>query len=98
MKERVRAITSRKAGRSLESVAKDLRSYLVGWKNYFQLAETPRVFSDLDEWIRHRLRAVKLKHVRYGGRWWHTAATGLAHTALPTSTIDRLGVPRLAGR
>ena len=98
MKDRVREITCRKAGRSIESVAKDLRSYLVGWKNYFRLAATPRVFRGLDEWIRHRLRAVKLKHIRYGGRWWHTAATGLAHTALPTSTIDRLGVPRLAGR
>ena len=98
MKDRVRAITSRKAGRSIESVAKELRSYLVGWKNYFSLAETPQVFSGLDEWIRRRLRAVKLKHARYGARWWHTAATGLAHTALPTSIIDRLGVPRLAGR
>jgi group II intron reverse transcriptase/maturase len=98
MKDRVRTLTSRKAGRSIESVAKELRSYLMGWKNYFGLAETPRVFSDLDEWIRRRLRAVKLKHARYGARWWHTAATGLAHTALPTSTIDRLGVPRLAGR
>ena len=99
MKDRVREITRRKRGRSIESVAKDLRSYLVGWRNYFQLAETPRVFSDLDEWIRRRLRAVKLKHARfYGSRWWHLAATGLAHDVLPTSAIDRLGVPRLAGR
>jgi group II intron reverse transcriptase/maturase len=99
MKDRVREITCRKGGRSIESVAKDLRGYLVGWKNYFQLAETPRVFSDVDEWIRRRLRAVKLKHARfYGSRWWHFAATGLAHDVLPTSDIDRLGVPRLAGR
>jgi group II intron reverse transcriptase/maturase len=98
MKARVRAITSRKAGRSIESVTQDLRRYLVGWKNYFRLAETPHVFRDIDKWIRHRLRAVKLKHARYGGRYWRTAATGLAHTALPTSTIDGLGVPRLARR
>ena len=98
MKDRVRAITSRKAGRSIASVVQELRSYLVGWKNYFSLAETPRVFGDLDEWIRRRLRAVKLKHARNGRRWWHYAATGLAHAALPTSTIDRLGVPRLTGR
>jgi group II intron reverse transcriptase/maturase len=98
MKDRVREITSRKAGRSIESVAKDLRSYLVGWRNYFSLAETPRVFRDVDEWLRRRLRAVKLKHARYGHRWWHLAATGLAHTALPSSTIDGLGVPRLARR
>lgn len=66
MKARVRIITSRTGGRSMESVAQELRSYLVGWKNYFQLAETPRVFSDLDEWIRRRVRAVQLKQWRHG--------------------------------
>src|SRR5690606_6202360 len=44
----------------------DLRSYLGGWNEYFQLAETSRVFSGLDEWIRHRLRAVQLKQWRQG--------------------------------
>ena len=33
-----------------------------GWKAYFQLAQTPNVFRELDKWIRHRLRAVQLKH------------------------------------
>jgi group II intron reverse transcriptase/maturase len=62
MKERVRVITRRTRGRSLAQVAADLRSYLAGWKAYFRLADTPRIFSDLDEWIRHRLRAIHLKH------------------------------------
>jgi group II intron reverse transcriptase/maturase len=66
LKARVRVITSRTGGRSMESVAKELRSYLVGWKNYFQLAGTPRVFSDLDEWIRRRMRAVQLKQWKRG--------------------------------
>ena len=66
MKERVRQMTSRSGGRSLESVAKELRSYLVGWRNYFQLAEKPRVFEGLDGWIRHRLRAIQLKQWKRG--------------------------------
>jgi RNA-directed DNA polymerase len=66
MKDRVREITRRNRSQSIERVAQDLRSFLVGWKNYFRLAETPRVFSDLDEWIRHRLRALHLKHWRRG--------------------------------
>ncbi|MCA9627386.1 MAG: hypothetical protein KC766_06960, partial [Myxococcales bacterium] len=33
---------------------------------YFRLAGTPRRFSDLDEWIRHRLRAVQLKQWKRG--------------------------------
>jgi len=39
MKERVREITSRNGGRSLTQVVALLRSYLVGWKSYFRLAE-----------------------------------------------------------
>jgi group II intron reverse transcriptase/maturase len=66
MKARVRVITSRNGGRSMQSVTQDLRSYLVGWKNYFQLAETPRAFSDLDEWIRRRMRAMQLKQWKRG--------------------------------
>ncbi len=61
MKERVRRITARNGGRSLNQVAEELRDYLPGWKEYFRLAETPRVFAQLDEWFRHRLRAVQLK-------------------------------------
>jgi group II intron reverse transcriptase/maturase len=66
MQARVRLITRRTGGRSLKAVAAELRSYLVGWKLYFQLAETPRVFSDLDEWLRRRLRAVQLKQWKQG--------------------------------
>ena len=66
MKERVRAITARNGGRSIPSVIAELRSYLVGWKQYFRLAETPRILSDLDEWIRHRLRQVQLKQWKRG--------------------------------
>jgi group II intron reverse transcriptase/maturase len=66
MKERIRQITARSGGRSLESVFKELRGYLVGWKEYFRLADTPRVFRELDEWIRHRLRAIQLKQWKRG--------------------------------
>ena len=66
MKDRVRDITRRSGGRSISEVVNELRGYLVGWKNYFQLADTPRIFGDLDEWIRHRLRAIHLKQWRRG--------------------------------
>lgn len=66
MKDRVRRLTRRTCGRSLEQVVGDLRSYLVGWKNYFRLAATPNVFRELDEWIRHRLRALQLKQWKRG--------------------------------
>jgi group II intron reverse transcriptase/maturase len=64
MKDRVRSITIRH-GRSLTSIVAELRSYLVGWKNYFRIAQTPSIFRNLDGWIRHRLRAIQLKHWRH---------------------------------
>lgn len=66
MKDRVRKITRRSGGRSIPQVVTELREYLTGWKQYFQLAETPRIFRELDEWIRHRLRAVHLKQWKRG--------------------------------
>jgi group II intron reverse transcriptase/maturase len=66
MKERVRWITRRNAGRSVEQVAEELRRYLLGWREYFRLAQTPRVLGDLDQWLRHRLRALHLKHWKRG--------------------------------
>jgi len=66
MKDRVRKITRRTGGRSIPSVTQELREYLGGWREYFQLAETPRVFSDIDGWVRHRLRALQLKQWKRG--------------------------------
>jgi len=66
MKERVRKLTRRSAGRSLAQMCGPLGMYLTGWKAYFRLAETPGRLADLDGWIRHRLRAVQLKHWRRG--------------------------------
>ena len=66
MKERVRQITSRNGGRSLEHVGEELGKYLPGWKNYFQLAQTPKVFAQLDAWIGRRMRMVRLKQWKRG--------------------------------
>jgi group II intron reverse transcriptase/maturase len=65
-KRRVRAITARMGGRSLADVVADLRAYLPGWRGYFRLSETTRVFDYLDKWIRHRLRALLLKQWKRG--------------------------------
>lgn len=66
MKDRMRLFTQRVRGRSLSQIAQELRSYLVGWKRYFTLAKTPGIFGKLDEWIRHRLRAIQLKQWKCG--------------------------------
>lgn len=65
-KQRIRDITRRSGGRSLGQVIDILKAYIPGWKGYFQLAQTPRVFRELDEWLRHRLRTLHLKQWKRG--------------------------------
>jgi hypothetical protein len=65
-KQRIREITRRTRGRSLPEIVERLRAYVPGWKAYFRLAQTPKVFAELDEWMRPRMRAVQLWHWRRG--------------------------------
>jgi RNA-directed DNA polymerase len=65
-KQRIRQLTRRSGGRSMAEVIERLRPYLWGWKAYFGLAQTPGVWRSLDEWVRHRLRAIQLKHWKRG--------------------------------
>jgi RNA-directed DNA polymerase len=60
-KHRIRQLTRRSGGRSMTEVVERLRLYVLGWKGYFRLAQTPGVWKELDQWMRHRLRAVQLK-------------------------------------
>jgi len=66
LRERVRAITKRQRGRSLTQVVDELREFVPGWKAYFRLASSKRARRELDEWLRHRLRALQLRHWRRG--------------------------------
>ena len=65
-KDRIRELTPRLTGRGLGTVTERLRIFMLGWKAYFRLAQTPGVWRTLDEWIRHRLRAIRLKQWRRG--------------------------------
>jgi RNA-directed DNA polymerase len=53
---RVRELTRRTRGESLPQVVEGLRPYLIGWRNYFGFCQTPRVLTNLEAWIRRRLR------------------------------------------
>jgi RNA-directed DNA polymerase len=65
-KQRVRQLTRRSGGRSMQQVVDGLRPYLLGWKAYFGLAQTPWVWRELDEGLRHRLRAIQLRQWKRG--------------------------------
>ena len=59
---RLREITGRSRGRSLEQVIGELKVYLTGWRNYYSLNELPSLTSNLLSWIRREL----LSNVVYG--------------------------------
>jgi len=61
VKGRIREITRRNRGVSLAAVTQELNAFLTGWVTYFRYAECKGHLSRLDEWIRHKLRCVKLK-------------------------------------
>ena len=65
-KQRVRELTGRTRGRSLQQMIDDLAPYLTGWRGYFGFCETPTVLERLDGWTRRRLRAVVWKQWRRG--------------------------------
>jgi len=76
-KQRVRQLTRRSGGRGMAEVIERLRLYLLGWKAYFGLAQTPGIRRSLDEWLRHRLRAIQLKHWKRGTTmYWELRALG----------------------
>ena len=61
-KDKVRAITQRKRGVKFEQVIKELNNIIVGWTNYFRLANRwLGNLRDLDCWIRRKLRCYRLK-------------------------------------
>jgi group II intron reverse transcriptase/maturase len=66
MKGRVRELTRRSRGISLERMIAELNRFLRGWLGYFRLIETPSVLEQLDSWIRRKLRCFLLKHWRPG--------------------------------
>jgi len=66
LKAKVRDLPRRTCGQSLSQVAKELSSYLIGWRGYFGFCETPSVLRKLDQWIRRRLRAILWKQWKRG--------------------------------
>ena len=50
-------MTCRTRGISLPQLIEELTPYLIGWRGYFGFCQTPRVLTNLEAWIRRRLRS-----------------------------------------
>jgi hypothetical protein len=77
-KQRLRQLTARTWGVPMERRIHAINRFTVGWTAYYSLADGERPFSELDGWLRRRLRQVRWKN-----------GTALPHAAAqPASTGD----------
>src|SRR5205807_1888132 len=74
-KRRVREITRRAKGVSIETTIEELAPYMRGWRSYFGFCETPTVLLYLTRWVRLRLRAAlwrQRSEERRVGKGWRS--------------------------
>jgi RNA-directed DNA polymerase len=96
-KERIRELTSRTRGVSMERVAEDLSRYLRGWIGYFGKCETPSVLAGLEQWLRRRLRSAIWKQWKRGTvRFAELRKRGVGDDLAAQTAGSALGPWRLA--
>lgn len=80
MKASLKKLTSRSNGWGNEKRKEALRQYIIGWVNYFKLADMNILLIKIDEWYRRRLRMVIWKQ-------WKRIRTRLAN-------LSKLGIKK----
>jgi group II intron reverse transcriptase/maturase len=96
-KDRLRRLTSRSWGISMERRITSINRFSCGWTAYFAVADTPTVFEELDEWLRRRLRQVRWKEwKRYHARKRNLQALGIPERSAREWAGSRKGYWRLA--
>ena len=97
MKQRVRELTSRSCGKSLEQVIYRLNQYLKGWWNYFGKAEVAAGFKSINYWLIRRLRAIVWKHWKnYRTRIRELKKKGIPHSKALFVGCSRKGPWRMS--
>jgi len=64
LKDKIRHITRRNRGISLEGIISDLNKIIPGWVRYFKLAHAKTTLRSADKWIRHKIRCYRLKQLK----------------------------------
>ena len=61
MKAKIKELTSRSNGMGNADRAMKLRRYMMGWVNYFKIADMKKLLQSTDEWMRRRIRMIYWK-------------------------------------
>jgi RNA-directed DNA polymerase len=97
-KDRLRELTARTWGVSMDRRIDAINRFTVGWTAYYRLADGERPFRDLDEWLRRRLRQVRWKEwKRPKTRWRNLRALGASERAAHEWAFSSKGPWRVAG-
>jgi len=95
-KDRIRELTRRTRGISIERMIEELRPYMVGWRNYFAFCQTPSILRALEGWLRRRLRCYIWKQWRRGKvRFEELRRRGIDIDFAATTAWSALGTWRL---
>lgn len=97
-KDRVRQLTTRNWGVSMERRIKEINRFTSGWTAYFSFADTVLPFERLDKWLRRRLRQVRWKEwKRPQTRYRSLRALGIPAPDARKWAASRKGYWRIAG-
>jgi group II intron reverse transcriptase/maturase len=97
LKAKLRQLTSRTWGISLDERIQKINGYLGGWLQYFKLAETPSVFASLYAWMCRRLRQCLLRQWRKPKtRFRNLVRAGIAKEKAARISASSKGTWRLA--
>ena len=80
LKERLKAITSRKRGRNIEQILGEISKLINGWLAYYRIADMKKYLERISEWLRRRIRQLHWKR-------WKRVKTRLEN-------LIQLGVPK----
>lgn len=98
LKDRIRELTSRRWGVSMEFRLDRLNRFIAGWMAYFGIAHTPKVFAETDKWVRRRLRQIRWKEwKRYATKRRNLIALGVTPTQAREWAGSSKGYWRVAG-
>lgn len=97
MKAKVKELTSRRQVNDYKAWKDKLKRFLVGWVNYYRLADMGNYLKTTDEWMRRRIRMVvwkKWKRVRT--RWRNLRKLGISNSNAGILACSRKGYWRIA--
>ena len=96
--DRIRQLTTRNWGVSMERRVKEINRFTVGWTAYFAFADTFLPFERLDKWLRRRLRQVRWKEwKRPQTRYRNLRALGVPDRDARSWAASQKGYWRVAG-